>query len=452
MDNGYIKREEHNFHKRKRVMIFDVFEFFRVMIRNIISTHDYEVVGEFQDGKLAAEFYNANSSQIDYIIWGIWRPAMDGIDFLQNIQKNDMCKLVVISPCSQIPTIIYAIKHGADYFLVKPFSPEKLIDVLTHTDDSYFSISNLDKYIAICNTMNCYDGEVLSQDGIDKIQQLDDSIEGRTESERIRINSILAQSQSTLIMARQQCLSCGNRIGDSCKHWDYHLNIHSDSNCSNFISIEEFEEQKRENEKVCCENCIHWSDLRYLITNPTTLMYYEPQCTYTLVYEGDTVCPENPSKCLRFVALNDHEGREKLIEEELTKLMLYEEEETNMELQIINGDFSICKVAKMEDVDFSQELLFFAKTPDEISLVCESEYIPPKTLEVEHGWKALKISGILDFGLVGVVAKISNILADIGISIFVISTYNTDYILLKSESFVRGLRELVRKGYIVNED
>ena len=123
-----------------------------------------------------------------------------------------------------------------------------------------------------------------------------------------------------------------------------------------------------------------------------------------------------------------------------------------MELQKIKGNFSICKVASMEQIDFSRELLFVAKTPDEISLVCESTYVPQENMDVENGWSMLKISGILDFGLIGVVAKISNILADAGISIFVVSTYNTDYILLKTENLEKGLQRLMCEGYTVSEN
>jgi hypothetical protein len=120
-----------------------------------------------------------------------------------------------------------------------------------------------------------------------------------------------------------------------------------------------------------------------------------------------------------------------------------------MKLQKIKGDFTICKVESIEQIDFSRELLFIAKTPDEISVVCESAYAPQKTVEIESGWKALKIQGILDFGLVGIMAKISNILANVGISIFVVSTYNTDYILIKSQNLEKALQSLVREGYAV---
>jgi hypothetical protein len=118
-----------------------------------------------------------------------------------------------------------------------------------------------------------------------------------------------------------------------------------------------------------------------------------------------------------------------------------------MELLIIDGDFSVCKVTGMEQVDFSMELFFIAKTPDEISLVCESCFVPPNAIEVESGWRMIKVSGVLDFGLVGVVAKISSILAEAKISIFVVSTFNTDYILLKADSFEKGLKALSRSGY-----
>ena len=118
-------------------------------------------------------------------------------------------------------------------------------------------------------------------------------------------------------------------------------------------------------------------------------------------------------------------------------------------LHKITDEFSICQVADITQVDFSQEFVFLSKTTDEISLVCETAHTPPNIIACENGWKALKIAGVLDFGLVGIVAKISTILAQAGISIFVVSTYNTDYILLKSETFYKGIEELERNEYVV---
>jgi len=120
-----------------------------------------------------------------------------------------------------------------------------------------------------------------------------------------------------------------------------------------------------------------------------------------------------------------------------------------MELQKLECDFTVCKMPDISHVDFSREIVFLSKTSDEISLVCETEHVPSNITESEPGWKALKVSGVLGFGMVGVIAKISNLLAEAGISIFVISTYNTDYILLKAANFDRGTRVLSLNGYII---
>lgn len=120
-----------------------------------------------------------------------------------------------------------------------------------------------------------------------------------------------------------------------------------------------------------------------------------------------------------------------------------------MELKKIDLDFAVCKVKDISDVDFMREFVFVSKTDDEISLVCESDYVPPQVIVSEAGWNALKISGMLDFGMTGVISKISSILAEAGIGIFVISTYNTDYILLKSQNFHSGIRALMDSGYII---
>ena len=116
----------------------------------------------------------------------------------------------------------------------------------------------------------------------------------------------------------------------------------------------------------------------------------------------------------------------------------------------LEHDFSVCKIKSIEQVNFSHEYVFVQQTPDEISLICETKYTPSDYIACEHGWSALKVSGILDFGLVGIIAKITNILAEAGFSIFVISTFNTDYILLKSDTFDRGVRELMNNGYSIN--
>jgi len=117
-----------------------------------------------------------------------------------------------------------------------------------------------------------------------------------------------------------------------------------------------------------------------------------------------------------------------------------------MDLIVMDIDFSVCKVKSIHNIDFSRTFVFLSQTDEELSLVCESACVPPDAIAVEAGWKAFRIAGTLDFGLIGIIANITQILAEAGISVFVVSTYNTDYVLLKSEDFDRGLA-LVKQKY-----
>ena len=121
-----------------------------------------------------------------------------------------------------------------------------------------------------------------------------------------------------------------------------------------------------------------------------------------------------------------------------------------IELEKIDRDFTICKMETIENVDLSQEFVFVQKTLDEISMVCESAHVPENAIAAETGWKALKVSGTLDFGLIGIIAGIANVLAEVEISIFVISTYDTDYVLIKADNYNRGIQELRNRGYVVS--
>ncbi|MCL2373054.1 MAG: ACT domain-containing protein [Defluviitaleaceae bacterium] len=120
-----------------------------------------------------------------------------------------------------------------------------------------------------------------------------------------------------------------------------------------------------------------------------------------------------------------------------------------MQLEILAQDFSICKLEDMGQVDFTKGITFAAKTADEISLVCETAYAPQNTIAHEPGWRGLKVSGVLDFSLVGILAGITNTLANGGISIFAVSTYDTDYILVKAVDFDKAMSLLADGGYVV---
>ncbi len=118
-----------------------------------------------------------------------------------------------------------------------------------------------------------------------------------------------------------------------------------------------------------------------------------------------------------------------------------------MEIKIIEQDFSICKLKDFSQINFSDEFCFTGKTDEEFSLVCRSSSVPENTVECDSGWRAFRIQGILDFSLIGILSKISSLLAENKIGIFAVSTYNTDYILTKKENFEKAVNLLKDNGY-----
>lgn len=118
-----------------------------------------------------------------------------------------------------------------------------------------------------------------------------------------------------------------------------------------------------------------------------------------------------------------------------------------MELKIIKDSLTVCKLASTDDIDLSKDFYFIGKTDEEISLVCRTDDTPEHTTEREDGWRGFRIQGVLDFSLIGILAKISGILAENEIGIFAVSTYNTDYILVKEENYEKALKVLAAAGY-----
>ncbi len=120
-----------------------------------------------------------------------------------------------------------------------------------------------------------------------------------------------------------------------------------------------------------------------------------------------------------------------------------------MELKTIKYNLSVCKVTDISDIDLTSDFYFVGKTDEELSLVCKTEDTPHNTTEREDGWRGFRIQGVLDFSLIGILSKLSGILAEHNIGIFAVSTYNTDYILVKEENFERSLEVLINEGYKV---
>lgn len=124
-----------------------------------------------------------------------------------------------------------------------------------------------------------------------------------------------------------------------------------------------------------------------------------------------------------------------------------------MLLEPLQEKFSVCQsVCQLEDfsqVDLEQPFTFVSHTDGERSLVCLTADVPDNTTNRDDGWRAFRISGTLDFSLIGILAKIADVLARGKIGIFAISTYDTDYILTKENNFERALDLLRQAGYEV---
>lgn len=120
-----------------------------------------------------------------------------------------------------------------------------------------------------------------------------------------------------------------------------------------------------------------------------------------------------------------------------------------MTLKLLPGEFVVCQPKLLADVPVEDEFWFLSKTDEELSLVCLAESAPENTLKSEAGWRAMRVEGVLDFSLTGILAALSGVLADAGIPIFAVSTYNTDYILVKDGNLSRAIDALRNAGHTV---
>ena len=117
-----------------------------------------------------------------------------------------------------------------------------------------------------------------------------------------------------------------------------------------------------------------------------------------------------------------------------------------MKLKKIPYDLTVCKLSDSAQIDLSKDFYFIGKTDEELSLVCKTEDVPSILLERDDGWKGFRIQGVLDFSLIGILSKLSGILAENNIGIFAVSTFNTDYILVKSENLEKAMLVLEKAG------
>lgn len=96
------------------------------------------------------------------------------------------------------------------------------------------------------------------------------------------------------------------------------------------------------------------------------------------------------------------------------------------------------------------DLLAIVRTREELSIVCREADVPTG-ITSEAGWRVLKVAGPLEFSMLGVISSIAEPLAAAGVSIFTISTYDTDYILVKEDDIPPAMEALSQAGHKIQE-
>lgn len=122
-----------------------------------------------------------------------------------------------------------------------------------------------------------------------------------------------------------------------------------------------------------------------------------------------------------------------------------------MKLKVMAGRLAVCRLAPGSELPawaMGGTFRSVCWTQDELSIVCEESSVPDG-IQSERGWRGLKVEGPLDFALTGILLMIAEPLAQAGISIFAISTFDTDYVLVRNESFAEAQRVLAERGHLI---
>jgi len=128
-------------------------------------------------------------------------------------------------------------------------------------------------------------------------------------------------------------------------------------------------------------------------------------------------------------------------------------------LELVAGRFAVCRLDPDTPLPTwageapgkakgAEAFVSFTRTPAELSVVCAEEAVPAG-VRCEAGWRCLRVKGPLGFGVTGILASLAGPLASSGVSIFVVSTYDTDYLMVQQRDLERGVFALERAGHAV---
>ena len=122
-----------------------------------------------------------------------------------------------------------------------------------------------------------------------------------------------------------------------------------------------------------------------------------------------------------------------------------------LRLSLLIGRMSVCRLdptAEIPDWAITGGFFSVTRTTDELSVVCPEEAVP-EDVRGERGWRVLKLEGPFEFSEVGVLASLTAPLAEASISLFALSTYDTDYVLVKEEQLESAVAALRGRGHEV---
>jgi hypothetical protein len=122
----------------------------------------------------------------------------------------------------------------------------------------------------------------------------------------------------------------------------------------------------------------------------------------------------------------------------------------NHELITLPGTFAVCRLAPGAAIPVwaQGEFVSISRSTDELSIVCEQANVP-QHMNASRGWRCLRVSAKMDLSLVGVISALTKVLADNGICVFVVSTYDTDYFLVQEACLEKAVEALTRAGHAV---
>jgi len=127
--------------------------------------------------------------------------------------------------------------------------------------------------------------------------------------------------------------------------------------------------------------------------------------------------------------------------------------EAKHKIRLLPHTYAVCRLEKNAPApDWGTRGLFFSitRTEEELSVVCPDAHVP-RGVKREGGWRVLKVEGPLNFSLTGVLASLTAPLARKRITVFALSTYDTDYLLVKEEKLEEAIQALREEGYAVKK-